>query len=58
VERYLDFQEGATWQRTDEIFAKEGVFPIGPDRATIDAALAAAALSKVRAFPIYHIPPP
>ena len=46
VERYVDLKEGETWRRTDEIFKQEGVFPIGPDRAVIDAALEAARQSR------------
>ena len=46
VERYVDLREGDTWERTRRIFAEEGTFPIGPDRAAMDAALEAAAASR------------
>ena len=46
VERYVDMREGETWERTRRIFAEEGTFPIGPDRAAMDAALEAAAASR------------
>ena len=46
VERYVDLREGETWARTERIFAEEGTFPVGPDRAAMDAALDAAAESR------------
>ena len=46
VERYVDLREGDTWERTRRIFAEEGTFPIGPDRAAMDAALECAAASR------------
>jgi len=46
VERYVDMREGETWERTRALFEREGTFPIGPDRATMDAALAAAAETR------------
>ena len=46
VERYVDLREGETWARTERIFAEEGTFPVGPDRAAMDAALDAASASR------------
>ena len=42
----MDLREGETWARTERIFAEEGTFSVGPDRAAMDAALDAASASR------------
>ena len=42
VERFVDFKEGEVWEDTRDIFEREGMFPVGPDRQTIDEAIATA----------------
>ena len=45
VERFVDFKEGEVWEDTRDIFEREGMFPVGPDRQTIDEAIATARAS-------------